>query len=49
MFGLADANSAPAGRMPARLQHLVVGSTNAGAMVEFYTSIVGLARIRPCQ
>ena len=42
VFGLAEGNSASAGRMPARLQHLVVGSTNAGAMVEFYTSVVGL-------
>jgi catechol 2,3-dioxygenase-like lactoylglutathione lyase family enzyme len=41
-FGLTDADSAPAGRMSARLQHLVVGSRDAAAMVAFYTGIVGL-------
>lgn len=34
----AEASSAP----PARLQHLVLGSTDAERMVEFYTKVIGL-------
>jgi catechol 2,3-dioxygenase len=41
-YGIAFDHSSSADQPIARLQHLVVGSTNAARMVDFYTSIVGL-------
>lgn len=42
VFGIPRADSSPAPRMPARLQHLVLGSPAAERMVEFYSEVVGL-------
>jgi len=41
-YGISDDASVSSKRLPARLQHLVVGSTNAATMVDFYTNVVGL-------
>lgn len=43
-YGIASDHSSCANQPVARLQHLVVGSTNAARMVDFYTSIVGLRK-----
>jgi catechol 2,3-dioxygenase len=41
-YGIACEDAVSSNHMPARLQHLVVGSTNAERMVEFYTNVIGL-------
>lgn len=42
VFGVAEGAAADGNRMSARLQHLVVGSRNARAMIDFYTNVIGL-------
>lgn len=42
VFGIPRADDSAAPRMPARLQHLVLGSPAADRMVEFYSEVVGL-------
>jgi catechol 2,3-dioxygenase-like lactoylglutathione lyase family enzyme len=41
-YGVPRRDGAPPDAPPARLQHLVLGSTDAARMVDFYTGVVGL-------
>jgi catechol 2,3-dioxygenase len=46
LYGIAATTSQalPKDSPPARLQHLVVGSTNAGRLADFYTNVIGLRK-----